>query len=279
MPPVLINAGQTFPILTETLPYIATHWRLVWALSKRELSDRYSGHMFGLLWVVGHPLVVIGLYVFVFAFVLKLRIRDAVGLPGDYTVYLLSGLIAWTTFQDAATKSCTAITARANLLKQVLFPLEVLPVQSIIISLLTQLVSAVPITIYLLAVHGRLPWTYVLLPLLFLLQALLMAGVSFALSSCAVFFRDLKDVVGVATLIGLYAIPVMYPLEWVPESFRLFLYLNPFSHMIWCYQDAMFFGSLAHPSSWVIFPLLSLGVLVGGASLFRRLKPYFAGAL
>jgi lipopolysaccharide transport system permease protein len=49
--------------------------------------------------------------------------------------------------------------------------------------------------------------------------------------------------------------------------------------MIWCYQDALFFGSLAHTSSWFIFPLLSFGVFLGGASLFRRLKPYFAGAL
>jgi lipopolysaccharide transport system permease protein len=279
MLPVLLNVTQTFPVLSETVPFVATHWRLVWVLSKRELSDRYSGHIFGFLWVVGHPLVVLGLYVFVFAFVLKLRVRDAVGLPGDYTAYLLSGLIAWTALQDAAGKSCTAITARANLLKQMLFPPEVLPIQSIVISVLTQLVSAGLLTVYLLKAHGRLPWTYGLLPVLLAFQVILMVGVSFALAACAVFFRDLKDVVSVATLVGLYAVPVLYPLDWVPTPFHLVVVLNPFSHMIWCYQDALVYGSLVHSASWVVFPIFSLGVLIGGARLFRRLKPYFAGAL
>jgi lipopolysaccharide transport system permease protein len=279
MLPVLLNVTQTLPVLSETVPFVATHWRLLWVLSKRELSDRYSGHIFGLLWVVGHPLVVLGLYVFVFAFVLKLRIRDAVGLSGDYTAYLLSGLVAWTALQDAAGKSCAAITARASLLKQMLFPLEVLPVQSIMTSVLTQLVSAALLTIYLLTVHGRLPWTYGLVPVLLAFQVILMVGVSFTLAACAVFFRDLKDVIAVATLVGLYTVPVLYPLEWVPKPFHVAVILNPFSHMIWCYQDALVYGALVHSTSWIIFPIFSVAVLVGGASLFRRLKPYFAGAL
>jgi lipopolysaccharide transport system permease protein len=65
----------------------------------------------------------------------------------------------------------------------------------------------------------------------------------------------------------------------VPAAFDPILWLNPFSYMIWCYQDVLYFGSLGHQAAWVIFPAWSLFIFAGGYRVFRRVRPLFANVL
>jgi lipopolysaccharide transport system permease protein len=248
-------------------------------MTKREIGERYAGQMLGLFWTVGHPLVMMGVFVFIFAIVFKLKAGGTYELPLDYTTYLLSGLIPWITFQESMSKATTAIVANANLVKQVVFPLEILPIKGVLASLVTQAVSIMVLIGYVSFKHGLPPWTYVLLPVLLMFQCMAMVGVSYILSSVGVYFRDLKDFVQVFCLMGMYLMPVFYLPEMVPKIFRPVLYINPFSYMIWCYQDVFFFGRFEHPWAWAVFIFSSVFLFYGGYRIFLKLKIMFGNVL
>jgi lipopolysaccharide transport system permease protein len=259
---------------------LATKYRaLTLEMARREVTDRYSGQLFGVVWLVLHPLVLVSVYVFIFGYVLKIRLGGNGALPFDYTTYLLAGVIPWLAFQEALTKSSTVIVSNANLVKQVIFPIEILPVKGVVSSLATEAILIGLLMVYVLAVHHTLPWTYVLAPVLMAVQGALMIGACYIAAALGVFFRDTKDFVQVFSTIGLYLIPAVYLPEAVPRVFRPLLYVNPLSYLVWCYQDALYFGRFEHPFAWVVLIALSALLLHAGSRVFRTLKTLFGNAL
>ena len=265
--------------LVEIVGILGRYKELTLTMAKREIADRYVGQTLGLAWSVGHPIFMIGVYVFVFGFVFKVKIGNSASLPLDYTTYILAGLVPWLSMQESIVKSCTVITSNSSLVKQVVFPLEILPAKSVLASLVPQMVSFALLLVYVVATSGGLWLTYALLPLVFLFQILLMTGLAFSLATVGAYFRDLKDVAQLFSVCSIYLLPIFYLPTMVPDIFKPLIYLNPFSYMIWCYQDAIYFGRIAHPIAWVVFPLLSVTTFIVGYRLFRKLKNTLAGVV
>ncbi len=275
----LLSARTHLHAFAELLGLLTRHRQLTWEMTRREVSDRYAGQVLGTLWAVGHPLALMAIYVFVFGYVFRMKIGGTLDLPLDYTIYLLAGLVPWMAFQESMSKGATAIVGNANLVKQVVFPIEVLPVKGVIASFSTQLVATALLAVYVLASHGRLPWTWLLLPALFFFQALAMIGVAYILAAVGTYLRDVKDFVQVFCIAGMYLMPVVYLPKMVPGVFRPLLNLNPFSYMVWCYQDACYFGRFEHPWAWPVFLVGSLGMFYLGYRVFRKLKVCFGSVL
>jgi lipopolysaccharide transport system permease protein len=275
----LLSLSSHFQALRELANVLSKHRRLVIEMAKREITDRYLGQVFGAFWLFLHPLIMIGVYIFLFAIVFKVRVGGTRAMPLDYTTYLLSGLIPWLCFQEVMAKGSTVILSNASVVKQVIFPIEILPVKGVITSLATMGVFLLGLILYVLVTRLAIPWTYVLLPVLVVLQTLAMIGISYILSSVGVYFRDLKDFVQVFSLVGLYLMPVFYLPESVPRIFRPLIYLNPFSYLTWCYQDALYFGRFQHWWAWLVFAVTSVGVLVVGYRIFRKLRTMFGNVL
>lgn len=264
---------------TTFVSSIGRNRHLAVEMAKREIADRYAGQLFGFVWALGHPMLQMLVYLFVFSFVFKVSLKRLDSLPFDYPIYLLAGLIPWMGFIDVLAKGSTALVSHSNLVKQVVFPLEVLPVKSVLAALLTQLVSWVVLILYCFARHGSLPPTLGLLPVLIAVQMVAMVGVVLLLSAVGVFLRDLKDLVQAFTVIGVYLVPAFYLPDMVPGLFRPLVYLNPFSYMVWCFQDVIYYARFEHPIAWLLFPLLALTVFTAGVRVFGYLRPYFGNAL
>lgn len=264
---------------TEIVKILSHYRELTFEMARREMSDRYAGQAFGMLWAVIHPLFMMGLYVFIFAVVFKQKIGGTIDMPLDYTAYILSGLVSWLGFQDSLSKSAVAITSNTALVKQVVFPLEILPVKTVLASLFPMIVSLLVLTLYVLISHGFLHWTYLLLPLLLLMQVMMMIGLAYLLAPIGAYLRDLKDVVQLFALLGVYIMPVVYLPAWVPALFKPILYINPFSYFVWCYQDVLYFGRIEHPLAWLVVLLQSFLTFVFGYRVFRKLKPALGNAL
>jgi len=264
--------GQLYVLLTR-------HWALTCELSRREITERYAGQFLGTFWVLFHPIFLIGLYMFIFTCVLKTGAQGVSSAGGEYPVYLLSGLICWMSFQESINKGCLAITANSALVKQVVFPIEVLPLKAITTAILNQIIALSLLFVYLLTI--RYPVTFMILtvPMLFVFQGFGMLGISYALSALTVFVKDIRDFVQLFSMAGLYLVPVFYFPQWVPETIRPVLALNPFSHMIWCYQDAIAFGSINHGLSWIFFPSFCIFLYIFGYRTFRVLRPMFGNVL
>ncbi|MCM2284765.1 MAG: ABC transporter permease [Desulfobacula sp.] len=274
-----LNPIKHFLAFRELVGLLTRHRQLTFEMAKREITERYSGQVFGAFWTIGHPLCLMGVYVFIFAVVFKIKIGGTLELPLDYTTYLLSGLIPWMCFQETLSKGAGVIIANANLVKQVIFPIEILPVKGVIVSLLNLLISLLILIIYVLATNHSLPAMYLMVPILVLLQTLGMIGASYILSSVGVYFRDLKDFIQVFCMIGMYIMPIFYLPSQVPAIFRFVLYINPFSYLVWCYQDILYFGRIQHWWVWAVFAILCLGAFYVGYRVFRKLKTMFGNVL
>src|SRR5690606_9622645 len=144
---------------------------------------------------------------------------------------------------------------------------------------LTQLFSTMIVVIYLLLRHGSLHTTILLVPFLIAAQVLAMIGVGYLLAAIGVFFSDVKDFVQIFNVAGIYLVPIFYLPQWTPAIFKPVLYFNPFSYLIWCYQDAIYFGRFEHPWAWPLVGAMSISVFVFGYAVFRRLKLIFGQAL
>ena len=265
--------------MADLASILRSHWLLAVEMARRELTDKYAGQLLGAFWAIGHPLLLMMVYLFVFGYVFRVRIGGTADLPLDYPAYLLAGLIPWMNMAENLNKSPIAISNNSNLVKQVVFPVEVLPLKSVLATLPALLVSLGILVTYVLVRHQHLPWTYALLPVLIVAQVILASGLAFMLSAVGVYFRDLKDITQVSVVVGMYLLPVFYLPEMVPQLFRPLLYLNPFSYLIWCYQDACYFGRFEHPWAWLVLALMTLLSVYAGYGLFRRLKPTFGSVL
>lgn len=274
-----LNLSTNIGAFVELLRVFRLRGRLIYELAKREILDRYAGQVFGVFWAIGHPLALTLTYIFIFGFVFKMRVGNSLDMPLDYTSYLLAGLIPWLIFSEVLGKSSMLIINNANVVKQVVFPIEVFPVKTVLASLATFLVFLILLFIYSLLANGFIPWTYVFLPVLVVFQTFAMIGISFFLSALGAYFRDLKDFVQIFTSIAFFVMPVLYLPEAVPSALRPLLYANPLSYMIWVYQDALYFGAFNHPGAWVVFGFGSLITFIFGYRVFRKLSVMFGNVL
>jgi homopolymeric O-antigen transport system permease protein len=275
----LLSVRGNIGAIREVASVVRQYRNLLLAMTQRELAEQYTGQVLGNLWLFVHPLAVMALFVFLFAYVFKTKVGGTRDMPLDYTTYLLSGLIPWMALQQAMARGSVVLTARANLVKQVVFPIEILPPIAVLAGAFPSLVGFVALVVYVVITQGLPPATYLLLPLLMLMQLSLSAGAAYMLAAIGVFMRDTKDFVQIFSTYGVYVLPIFYLPIWVPPPFRPLLYANPFSYVIWCYQDALYFGRFQHPIAWAVFALESVVVLLIGYRVFRRLKPFFGNVL
>src|SRR5262249_19753612 len=150
--------------------------------------------------------------------------------------------------------SLGSVVNNATIVKQMAFPLELLPLKTLAGPLSFAAVSLLFLIGYgAWVTQGTIVPAYLVgLPVLIALSLLLFVGLSLLLGSLQVFLRDLKEFVGMFLGIGLFLHPILYFPEAVPEFVRPVLYASPFSYFLFCWQDVMFFGGMARPAAWVI---------------------------
>lgn len=263
------------PAIAHLTRLIRTHRSLLGALVVRDLRDRFAGQTLGIVWTLGHPLVLMVLYAFLFAYVFPAR----TGAGGaDYAPAIFAGLVCWLTAQDVLARSTTVLQSHASLVKQIVFPTELLPLKSAIASSAAQIVTATFAVLYA-AYRDTLGPFALTLPFVAVCQLIAAAGAAYLLASLGAYFRDLKDVVQVLLAVGLFALPVLYNPHATPRWLTTVQAMNPISAFVWCYQDALYFGRAAHPGAWVAMPLIALTGLVLGYTVFQRAKHGFGDVL
>jgi lipopolysaccharide transport system permease protein len=256
---------------------VLTHRNLVRELARREITDVHAGQAAGALWVIVHPIVMFAVYAFLFTAVFKVRIGDSG--PSGYLIYLFAGLAPWLMTQDVLSRATGIMFANSTIVKKVMFPAEALVAKSLLASFKVQSILLLIVIAYVVAARDGVPWTISLLPLLYAMHAVLLWGLALFLSAMAPYFRDLSEFVRVFLTVNIYLIPVMYVPDMVPEGLRFALLVNPFSHLIWCYQDVFYFGTIGHPASWAIVTAMTGGALLAGSYVFVRLRSHLASVV
>jgi lipopolysaccharide transport system permease protein len=282
MTSALARAARPKPYVQALLEVLSTarlKRHLVLELARKQIAREHAGKTFGLFWGIFQPLFLFGVYALIYGVVFRVKIGGTFELPRNFTIYLLAGLVPWLAFLFLMARATTLLTGNAQLVKQVVFELSLLPIAQTIASCLALVLGLGFVGVYTLVAYASLPVTYLALPLVLVLQFLAMLGAAFALSAIGVFFRDVGDLVQVAGVVLIFLLPIVYLPSAVPSAFQYAVWANPFSYMVWCYQDVLYFGRLEHPEAWVVFTVLALFLFAGGYRLFRRLRPHYADVL
>jgi lipopolysaccharide transport system permease protein len=270
-------AGERGTGVRVLLASVLRRRALVWEMSRRELADMHAGQVAGVIWLVVHPLLLFVVYAFLFSVVFSVRIGDRG--PADYLIYLFSGLAPWLLTQEVMSRASNAILGSSTIVKKVSFPPEVLVAKTVLSSLVVQCALFGCVLVYIAFFRNNFIFIIAFLPVVFLMHVILLWGMSLLIAAIVPYFKDVKEIVRVFLSINIYLMPVVYAPGMVPDSLRFVLSLNPFSYLIWCYQDVLYSNAIDHPIAWVILALFSVVTMAAGSYVFVRLRHHFSSVL
>jgi len=248
---------------------------LVFSFAKRELVGRYKGSALGIAWAVLTPVVMIAIFTFIFAGIFGARF-GANDSHWDYALYLFCGLVPWSMFQESLQQSANTIVAHANLVKRVVFPLEVLPAAQVFAALGTQLFSTIAFLLATILIRHHLDLTVLWLPVLLVPQLLLALGAAWLIASLGVFLRDVTQGITLLLMAWMYLTPIIYPETIVPERLRSFINFNPFTPLVRSYRLIFLDGGAPDWRGLGYFSLVALVVFFIGYWWFARTRKSFA---
>lgn len=248
---------------------------LVAALTKRELSARYRGGALGFFWSLANPLLLLLVYATVFRFVFAPRADVR-----PYALFLFGGVLVWGFVSASLLDAAETFRANGPLLRKTTVAPEVFPAVAVG-ARLSHLCLALPVlaaAIVYAAVRGSAaPGAAVLqFPLVLLLLAATVFGLALAISSLAVHFGDVRDLVGNLLTLAFFLTPVLYPAASVPERWRPFLWANPFASFFAAVHDSVFFFRPVPAELWAGMAATAALALLFGGWVFDRLRDSIA---
>ena len=239
---------------------------------KKEIRGKYKNSFLGVLWSFLNPLLQIMVYAIVFQMILK-------NPQEDYAIFICCGLIPWTFFSSAISRSAFTMVENGNILKKVYFPREILPISIVTSEAVNFLISTIIIIGFVIFGGLGISKYIVFYPLVLLAQYLLLIGISLIVSSISVYVRDLQHLIGVALQLLFYATPIVYAADVIPADFQWILNLNPMTYIINAYRDMFYTQTMVDVPALLILIAISLVGCVIGYLIFNKLQKGFAEQL
>ncbi len=245
-------------------------------LIRRDLILRYRGSIFGAMWMLLHPLIMLTILAVVSATIFQTRWpyqNDSV--PFWLTLY--AGLIVFNLFSETLLRSPAAVRSHPNYVKKMIFPVELLPVVSLGSAIIQAGFNLVVMGIAL-AWTGNLSVQILWLPVLLLPLILFTLGLAWFISAWGVFIKDISQIMPVLVQMLLFLSPILYPVSAVPPFLQPLYQYNPLAIIIEICRAA----STGQPIvwvSWFIVILPSLLVCWLGYLFFMRAREEFADVL
>lgn len=267
-----------FIYIMTILGFSTVDMRLIYHLLRMNIQDRYLGSYLGRFWAVFQPLMLFGMYTFIFGFVFKAK------APGSdttlsYVIWLISGFAPFLAVSEAINSSASSLVSGAVMIKNINFKSECL-VFAAVLSAFVPLMVGMIFLVGLLAWEGRLPGiALVAIPLVLVLQTLFLCGLGLFLSATTVFLRDVSHVIPSAMMFWMFFTPIFYSVDMLPGLARRMTFFNPLFHVTQFYRSILLENSWPDWEGTIFLALVGLFLFTLGLKYFRRLKGYFDSAL
>ncbi|MCA8974796.1 MAG: ABC transporter permease [Planctomycetes bacterium] len=266
------------PALSAPFRVALRHRELILRMTRREIEMRYRGSALGLFWSLITPLLMLGVYTFVFGHVFGSR-WSGEGADTPFALLLFSGLIVYGVLADPVNRAPGLMFENVSYIKKVVFPLDALSWMVLFSTLFTATVNLIIWVLFHLVAVGMPPWTAVLLPLVLLPLCLMALGLTWFLAAMGVFVRDLRQAVPVVTTILMFTSPIFYPLTAVPERIRGLMHLNPLATILGQSKEVLVIGRIPDWRAWLVLMAVSWIVFALGHLWFQRARRGFADVL
>jgi lipopolysaccharide transport system permease protein len=243
--------------------------RMLAAITRVELAKRHAGSLLGVAWVVLQPALLLSVYLFVYMVVMRMRFEGFSRF--DYVLYVFCGLVPYLGFMEALTTGALSIKQNINLVKNVMLPIELIPIRSVIVGMASQFVS-IALVLLLVAADRSLSWRVVLLPAVVILQVMWLAGLTWVLSSITVALPDITYFVNLFVFLLMFLSPIGYRPEMVPQGFGWIVYLNPIYYMTEMYRGTMLSSVAVTRLVAVVYVSMCVATFALGSAFFERFR-------
>jgi lipopolysaccharide transport system permease protein len=250
-------------------------------LVRRNIEGRYKGTMMGLVWMIVTPLVMLAVYTFVFGVIFKARWGAGLGdSKAAFALIMFCGMAVFNIFSESVNGSVGIVVGNPNYVKKVVFPLELLPVSSVLSACFFGLVWIGILLLGIVLFFHKFCLAAICLPLIFIPLVLFSCGLAWFVASLGVFIRDLAHLIGIVLQVLYFMTPIFYSVEMVPESVRGVLLLNPLTPIVQSARQVLIYNQWPdwHDGLGIV-TLLSMVVFQMGYFWFMKTKRGFADVL
>jgi len=254
--------------------------QLLWSLTWRDVRIRYKQSVLGIAWAVLLPVSMMLVFTFVFTRALDAKLLLPTSMP--YALYAYLGLVPWTFFSASLSGCVNSLVANRNLVTKVYFPREVFPLSSIGAAFVDFVIALVVLCGLIAYFDARSAWTFVahrslfFLPVVVCVQVMLTVGIGMMLAMANLFYRDVRQLYGVAIQLLMFVSAVVVPIPSDGSLLAQAISLNPLVPVINAYRDCVVKGCLPDPAPFIYSSLVAVVLMVGGWICFRRASYRFA---
>ncbi len=254
--------------MSQLIAEIYKYHELIWALAVKELRVRYKRSVLGFCWALLNPLFTMLILTAVFSKVMRVAVDH-------YSIFLISALLPWTFFSQAASYSAESIVANGDLLKKVQVAKTVFPVAAVVSNIIKFVLSLIPLVLLVFVLRFPLHWTWIYLPVPLVGLFLFTLGFGFFVAAANVFFRDVSHILQIVLSAWFYLSPIIYSLDFLPPHWRVFFKLNPMLYVLNGFRLSIYYGMLPSPQSIAASLACGLVALIVGYAFFRRAQEVF----
>ena len=258
----------------DVIPSLYEVWRrreLLFHMTVRHLRGQYKQSILGYAWAFVNPLSLMLTLSFVFSVIVKVNTGS---IP--YPLFILIGLLPWNFFSSAVSSATDSITGASSLVTKVYFPRELLPTAAVLTKVV-DLALGLIILVGMMAYYGYPPeWTLAWVPVLFAIHLVFILGLALPLAALNLFFHDVRFLVGVVLTLWFYITPVIYPVDLVPDKYRVLFDLNPNSLFINAYRRVVLQGISPGEDRLLLGLTVAVLTFIVGYFLFKRMESGFA---
>ncbi len=266
------NVHQTSPGHQQTFVQRILHSRellLMWTL--RDVKVRYKQSLVGIGWAILQPLSLMLIFTFVFSFIVKVPTGD---IP--YPLFSYTAVLPWTFFATAISLGVSSLVNNMNLVTKVHMPRKILPIAAVLASMVDFAIGAIILFCMFLFYQEQIYLTALFVFPLLGIQVVLTVGVVLLGSSLNVLYRDIRFLIPLAIQLWMYASPIIYPVQLIPERLQSIYFLNPMAGIIQGYRLSLLDGQQPDFRNTGLALIVSAVIFFLGNLTFNRLEPEFA---
>jgi ABC-2 type transport system permease protein len=249
-------------------------------MAQRQMASSYQGSYLGLLWAFLGPLMMVALLTLIFSELIGIKFREVTGNSSlNFGLYLYCGLLPFLTYSQALSRGVSIIRRNSGLVQGVVFPLEILPLTTIVASLIQNLLGIGALLVVLVAFGQQLHLTTLLLPLVLVPQLLFILGLSYLVAVAGTYVPDIRETLRAVIRATFFITPILWPAGRVPKEWSFLVDYNPLAVLVNAYRDLILEGELPGLESAMWFSLFAAALFVVGLFMFNRVKHNFADLL
>lgn len=251
------------------LTLIIKNYHLLATATLSEIKQKNAGSILGNLWLILAPLLFLSIYSVIYIVIFNLK---PISLSQqDYVLYIFCGLVPFMAISESLTSSAASLLSNKSLLKNTVFPIEILPTKSVLLShvgFIPGIFLIILFGIYL----GHVSLIYLFIPIILILQLMFLFGLGWLLSLINIVLRDTQQFLFLLVLILMVASPIAYLPDMVPERLEPLISWNPFAKYIISYQSIIVYESLPSLSVLISMSLISIITFFGSFRLFLKIR-------